>query len=70
MRFPWNIVRGWEVSSLSNGDIRIKPDYIPKPYEEGLAPVGVFTRMRLALWVSDRLMKRRSVTTDQQGPSP
>lgn len=66
MRFPWNIVRGWEVSSLSNGDIRIKPDYIPKPYEEGFAPVGLFTRLRLALWVSDRLMKRRGLTSDQQ----
>jgi len=61
MKFPWNIVRGWEVSSLANGHILIEPDYIPAPYEKGYAPVGVFTRMRLALWVSDRLVKRRAV---------
>lgn len=61
-RFPWNIVRGWTVSSLSDGSILIEPDYIPKPVEEGCAPVGVLTRIRLALWISDRLMKRRTTT--------
>ncbi|RPI19659.1 MAG: hypothetical protein EHM65_01215 [Acidobacteriales bacterium] len=68
MKFPWNIVKGWEVSSLANGEILIKPNYIPKPYEAGCAPVGVFTRMRLALWVSDRLMKRRITSPQDAAP--
>jgi hypothetical protein len=69
MRFPWGIVRGFKVVSLANGHLLIEPDYIPAPIEEGCTPVGVFTRIRLALWVSDRLVKRRS-TTDQQEGAP
>ena len=57
-RFPWNIVRGWKVSSLSNGNILIEPDYIPDPIEAGLAPIGVLDRMRLGIWVADRVTKR------------
>ena len=60
MKFHWNIVRGWTVESLANGHILVKPDYIPQPYEEGCSPVGVFTRMRLALWIYDRLVKRKA----------
>ena len=60
MRFPWTIIRGWNVSSLANGNILIEPDYIQPPIEDGCAPVGLFTRLRLALWVSDRLVKRRA----------
>jgi hypothetical protein len=60
VKFPWTIVRGWTVESLADGTIRVTPDYIPQPIEPGCAPVGVFTRIRLALWISDRLQKRRS----------
>ena len=53
MKFPWNIVKGWDVSSLASGAIRIQPQYVNDSIP------GVFTRMRLALWVSGRLLKRR-----------
>jgi hypothetical protein len=58
VRFPWNLVKGWKVYSTANGHIVIEPDYINpwKGPELGGGP-GMFTRMRLALWVSDRLMK-------------
>lgn len=52
MKFPWNIVDGWEVASLANGSVLITPKYA-----KGCP--GVITRMRLALWISDRLMMRR-----------
>lgn len=61
MRFPWNIVKVWNVSSLASGNILIQPEYI-----DGRIP-GVFTRMRLALWVSDRIVKRRAA--EPQGAS-
>jgi hypothetical protein len=70
MKFPWNIVKGWSVSSLANGHILIEPDYIPAPYEEGCSPIGVFTRIRLALWVSDRLVKRRTKTPNASLVTP
>lgn len=62
MKFPWNVVRGWKVSSLANGHILIEPDYIGEPMEPGCSPVGLFTRLRLAIWIGDRLAKRRTVT--------
>jgi hypothetical protein len=68
VKFPWNIVKGWKVESLANGHILIEPDYIPVPIEEGCSPVGVFTRMRLALWVSDRLVKRRTTVKSSAAP--
>lgn len=60
-RFPWNVVKGWKVSSLAGGKMLVEPDYI-EPWrgeEEGGGP-GLFTRLRIALWISERLVKRRT----------
>lgn len=58
-RFPWNVVRGFKVQSLANGNLLVEPDYI-EPYrgpEEGGGP-GLFTRMRLAAWCFKHISKR------------
>ena len=58
-RFPWNIVRSFKAVSCADGTIRLEPDYI-KPWkgpEEGGGP-GIFTRMALAAWCQQRLLKR------------
>lgn len=59
-KFPWNIVKGFSVKSLANGNLLIEPDYINpwKGEEEGGGP-GLFTRMELADWCQRRLSKRR-----------
>jgi len=59
-RFPWNVVKGWSVTSRADGSLLVEPDYI-NPYrgpEEGGGP-GLFTRMALADWILNRLTKRR-----------
>jgi len=59
--FPWDVVKGWSVTSRADGSLLIEPDYI-NPYrgpEEGGGP-GMFTRMALADWCLQRLTKRRS----------
>ena len=58
-RWPWNTVDGFEVESLANGHILVRPRYRRAPLEEGCSPEGVFTRMALALFVRRRLMKAR-----------
>lgn len=63
-RFPWNTVKGWSVSSRADGTLLVEPHYDPeviKPYtpEDGGGP-GLFTRMRLADWVLNRLCKQQS----------
>jgi hypothetical protein len=60
--FPWNVVKGWKVSSLANGNLLVEPDYI-HPYkgaEEGGGP-GLFTRLALADWLLHRMTKRRRI---------
>lgn len=58
-RWPWNAVRGFKVESLANGNMLVTPDWINawKGPEEGGGP-GLFTRLRMALWIEQRLLKR------------
>lgn len=59
-KFPWNVVKGWSVTSRADGSLLIKPEYV-KPYkgsEEGGGP-GMFTRMALTGWILNRITKRR-----------
>lgn len=59
-RFPWNVVKGWSVSSRADGSLLIEPDYINprRGPDEGGGP-GLFTRLALATWCLERLTKRR-----------
>ncbi len=60
-RFPWNVVKGWSVTSRADGSLLIEPDYI-NPYRgpvEGGGP-GILTLMALATWCLERLTKRRA----------
>lgn len=66
--FPWDVVKGWSVTSRVDGSMLVEPDYI-NPYkgpEEGGGP-GIMTRMALADWILNRLTKRR---TSQPGQEP
>lgn len=68
-RWPWNVVKSFEVHSLANGNLTIKPVYW-NPYkgpEEGGGP-GLLTRMALAEWAEKRLSKRAAVTTSEESP--
>lgn len=59
-RFPWDVVKGWSVTSRADGTLLIEPDYIePHDPEKGGGP-GVMTRLKLAAWCLDRLCKRRA----------
>lgn len=55
-RFPWNTVKGWTVKSLANGELVVQPNYITPP--------GLFTRLKMADWMLQRLTMRRSVGKD------
>lgn len=59
MRWPWNSVRGFKAESLANGNILVTPEWIDgyKGTGKGGGP-GLFTRMRMALWIEGRLKKR------------
>jgi hypothetical protein len=58
--FPWDTVKGWSVTSRADGTLLIEPDYIePHDPEKGGGP-GVFTRLKLADWILNRLTKRRT----------
>lgn len=59
-----NLISGWEVQSLADGTLLVKPQWVPKPYEEGCAPVGVLTRISLADWL---LMVLHSKTKAHHG---
>lgn len=56
--FPWDVVKGWSVTSRADGTLLVEPVYI-EPYdpENGGGP-GVMTRLALADWCLDRLHKR------------
>lgn len=57
-RFPWNVADGFDVFSLADGTLLVKPHYRGKPLEPGMSPAGVFTRLALADWAAKRLTKR------------
>ncbi len=58
LRWPWSILGGFKVSSLANGNILIEPDYHSKWTPEAGGGPGLFSRLRLALWIEGRLKKR------------
>jgi hypothetical protein len=63
LRWPWNRVRGFKVESLASGAIRVEPDWIKScewPDEPGVGGPGLFSRMRMALWIEGRLRKPRA----------
>lgn len=67
--FPWDVVKGWSVTSRADGTLLIEPDYI-NPYrgpEEGGGP-GLFTRMKLADWILHRLCKRKGAHSASDKP--
>lgn len=63
-RWPWNRIRGFKVESLANGNMLVTPDWIKTcewPDEPGVGGPGLFSRLRMALWIETRLKKRASL---------
>jgi hypothetical protein len=52
------VADGFDVFSLADGTLLVKPHYRGKPLEPGMSPAGVLTRLALADWAAKRLTKR------------
>lgn len=56
-------VKSCEVKSLANGNMLVEFAYKSEPPEEGATPVGVLTRMAIALELQRMIEKRLCANT-------
>ena len=57
MRIIKKTISSFFVESLADGTILVHPRWIDKPVEKGAAPVGVGTRLAVAVQISEILNK-------------